>query len=452
MDTTKPHAGTGEPQLKRGINTFLLFFFVVGDILGSGIYALVGQIAGEVGGAIWVSFAVAVLFALLTAFSYAELVTKYPQAAGASLYVNRAFKNDFLTFLVTFCILASGLSAVGVLATVFGGRYFQEFIAAPTPFVAVVFVLTLAAVNFRGITESVWLNTAMSFIELSGLALILVIGGLVVFGGQADFQRPFTFAQGQSVPAAALGGATLAFFALMGFENAVNVAEETQNPSKVYPRALLGGLVVAGLIYLAISFTASMVVPTNVLANSNGPLLEVVEIGAPWLPSWLFSFAALVAVTNTALVTLIMVSRVTYGMANEGIVPRVLGRTHHSRHTPWVAIMFTTLAALVLMFAAGNSVGTLADITVLFIQIVFVLVNASVLVLRRDRVEHEHFHAPTIIPILAIASCLVLLAQQTLANWIFAGQILLIGVVLYGVNYVARRRLDAAQTKPASTL
>jgi basic amino acid/polyamine antiporter, APA family len=440
MNREQSAAGEARPaQLKRGIGTTLLFFFVVGDILGSGIYAMVGQVAGAVGGAAWMSFGVAVLFALLTACSYAELVTKYPRAAGASLYVNRAFRNDALSFLVTFCLLAAGLAAVGALARVFGGRYFQEFVAAPQLLVAVLFVLALGLINFRGISESVWINTALSIIELVGLLIIVVIGGLVLASGQADLSRPFQISAEGSAPFAVIGGATLAFFALIGFENAVNVAEETRNPSRAYPLALFGGLALAGVLYIVVSFTAAMVVPIDVLAGSDGPLLEVVERGPLPIPGWAFSLIALVAVTNTALVAHIMVSRVLYGMAQEGVVPRVLATTHRGRQTPWVAILVTTLAALALVGTAG--VGRLADTTVLFILIVFLLVHVSLLVLRRDTVEHAHFRAPTLIPYLAIAACIFLLTQQQPATWLYAGVILLVGVALYAVNRVAQRAL-----------
>ncbi len=418
----------------------------MGDILGSGIYALVGVIAGEVGGAIWASFLIAIAFAFLIGFSYAELVTKYPRAAGASLYVNKAFYNRLLTFLVAFSLVAAGLSAAGALARVFGGPYFQAFLNVPTLLVAALFIVALGFVNFRGISESVRANTAMSLVELSGLAIILVIGATVLFSGDADLTRPFEFRESVNPAIATLGGATLAFFALIGFENAVNVAEETHNPSRAYPRALFGGLLLASLLYLAVSFTASMVVPTEQLANSEGALLEVVRAGPIPVPERLFSLIALVAVSTTALVALIMASRVLYGMAREGVLPRILARTHRSRRTPWVAIVFTTLVALVLLTTAD--VGRLADTTVVFILIVFVLVNASVLVLREDRVDHEHFTAPTMFPVLGIVACLVLLIQigiNDIGVYAYAGILLIIGFALYAINNLLRRRLDSAQ-------
>ena len=429
----------------------LLFFFVLGDVLGSGIYALIGLVAGEVGGAIWSSFMVAIVFALLTGLSYAELVTKYPRASGAAYYVNKAFGSRLLTFLVTFCLVAAGVSAAAALGTAFGGSYFQALFrgvfSMPTVAVAAAFVLVLSLINFRGISESVRANLAMSLVELGGLVLLLLVGAAVLFGGEANLSRPFQFGAQVSPVLATLGGATLAFFAVIGFENAANVAEETRDPSRIYPRALLGAILTAGLLYMAVAFTASMVVPTEQLAGSaDGALLEVVREGPLPISERVLAAIVLVAVTNTALVALIMSSRVLYGMAREGIVPRILARTHTSRRTPWVAIACVAAAALVLLFAVGtDDVGTFADATVVFILVIFILVNASVLVLRRDRVEHEHFRTPTALPVLGILACVVLLATLSRTNpqvYVPCALALAVGQATYLVNAALKDRLD----------
>ncbi len=258
--------------------------------------------------------------------------------------------------------------------------------------------------------------------------------------GQADLSRPFQFSSTESSWTSVLGGATLAFFAVIGFENAANLAEEARNPTRAFPRALIGGILLAGLLYVAVSFVAAMVVPIQTLANSTGPLLEVVKAGPLPLPGWLFSLIALVAVTNTALAAHIMVSRVMYGMANEGVLPKVFSTLHAERRTPWVAIVFATVVVMLLMLTAD--LARLADTTVVFILIVFVLVNVSLIKLRRDRVEHQHFQAPIVIPYLAIVACLIILWQQSLGTWLYAGAIALIGVGLYVVNVAARKRFN----------
>ncbi len=453
-------------ELARAISAPLLFFYVLGDVLGSGIYALIGIMAANVGGAIWTSFLVGVAAAMLTGFAYAELITKYPHAAGAALYTSRAFGNRFFTFLVAFCTIAASLAAAGALALAFSG-YFLELIQAlvsvPLLLVALVFVVLLAYINFRGISESVKVNLGMSITELTGLALVLIIGAVVLFGGGADLGRPFQFNEGGNPVFLALAGATLAFFAMTGFENAANVAEEVQNPSRVYPRALLGGMAAAGVIYLVISFIASMVVPTGTLAGSDVALLEVVREGLPAFPGWLFAIVACIAITNTCLVALITNSRIMYGMARENVVPRIFARTHQSRRTPWVAIVFTTIIALLLIVGVGEEgVNTLASATVAFLLAVFALVCACALVLRRDRVQGEHYTAPTAILAIGVVAnvALLLYVLVTDLQGLAAGDVtvrqsvlvvcvamLLIGVGLYFVNNVAQRRLDASRAR-----
>src|SRR3712207_5314194 len=376
--------------------------------------------AAQVGGAFWTSFVVGVAAAMLTGFAYAELITKYPHAAGAAMYTGRAFKNRFFTFLVAFCTVAASLAATGALALAFGG-YFLELLVAlfsvPLLLAALVFVVLLAFINFRGISESVKLNLAMSITEIAGLALVLGIGVVVLLAGDANLSRPFDFNEGSNPALLALTGATLAFFAMTGFENAANVAEEVQNPSRVYPLALLGGMASAGLIYLIIAFIASMVTPLGQLAGSEVALLEVVRQGMPAFPGWLFAIIACVAVTNTCLVSLITNSRIMYGMAREGVVPRIFARTHQSRRTPWVAIVFTTIIALILIVGVGESgVNTLASATVAFLLAVFALVCLCALVLRRDRVPQEHYTAPTVILALGVVVNVALLLYVLIAD------------------------------------
>jgi APA family basic amino acid/polyamine antiporter len=437
-----PGLGAGSAEvttpLKPAITRTMLVVFVIGDVLGAGIYALVGEVGGRVGGAIWAAFLLALVLALFTAGAYAELVTKYPQAAGAALYVNRAFRRPFVTFMVAFAVMASGITSAATLATAFGGDYLSEFVELPELLVGLVFVVVVALINFRGISESVKANLGLTAIELTGLLLVAVIGVAFLLDGGGAPSRALDFKSGESVPLAILAGAALAFFALIGFEDSVNVAEETKEPSRVYPRALFGGLAVAGVVYLLVTVIASMVVPTDTLAESDGPLLEVVDQGPLGVSTKVFAAIALFALTNGALINMIMASRLAYGMAQQGIVPRALGRVHAGRRTPWVAIIFTSLLAAALI-AAGD-LETLADTTVLLLLIVFVFVNVCVLVLRRDRVDHEHFRTPTIIPVVGAGVCIALIVQKAVdapEDLLFGGALLLLGAILYVINRAA---------------
>ncbi|MDF2701125.1 MAG: amino acid permease-associated region [Rubrobacteraceae bacterium] len=447
MDESVSHVRE-HPDLKRGIGPWLLLFFVLGDIVGAGIYALVGEVGALVGGAIWSAFLCAFVLAIFTASSYAELVTKYPRAGGSATYVNNAFRNPFISFMVAFAVMASGITSACTLTLAFSGDYLAQFISVPVIGAAIVFMLLITAINFYGISESVRINVVLTLVEITGLVLIIIIGIAALAGGHGDPGRAFEFKEGTSVLTALLAGTVLAFYALIGFDDSVNVAEETQHPSRNYPRAIFGALLLAGVIYLLVTFTASMVVPTATLAESSGPLLEVVEAGPIAIPTKLFAAIALLAVSNGALINMIMASRIVYGMGDQGVMPTAFSNVHPGRRTPWVSIAFTSIIALLVLITIGRNdeaLSTLGSTTVVLLLLAFVMVNISVLVLRRDEVGHEHFRTPTVFPILGAVIAAALLIYQAVSDitvFGLAAVLLAIGVVLYGVNLLAKRSLD----------
>jgi APA family basic amino acid/polyamine antiporter len=426
-------------ELRQVITRPLLLLFVIGDVLGAGIYALIGEIGGRVGGAIWGAFVVALVLAVFTAFAYAELVTKYPKAAGAALYANKAFRRPIVTFVVAFAVMASGITSAATLSRAFGGDYLSTLVGdVPTVVVSLVFLAAVALLNFRGIDESVKTNVALTLIELGGLVLVIVVAIAALSDGQGDAARAFEIKEGETVATAMIGGAALAFYALIGFEDSVNVAEECREPRRDYPPALFGGLAIAGIIYLAVAMLASMVVPTKELAGSDGALQLVASTGPLGVPNEVFSVIALFALANGALINMIMASRIVYGMSREGIVAPAFGRVSASRRTPWVAILFTTGLAMIL--AATSDLSDLADTTVLLLLLVFTLVNVAVLVLRRDDVDHDHFRAPWILPIIGAVACIVLATDKEAGIWARAGLLLVLGLVLWGINWLTHGR------------
>jgi basic amino acid/polyamine antiporter, APA family len=453
MDDERVSHATEHADLKRGIGPWLLFFFVLGDIVGAGIYALVGEVGAVIGGAIWVAFLCAFVLAIFTATSYAELVTKYPRAGGSATYVNNAFQNSFVSFMVAFAVAAASLTSASVLSLAFSGDYLLQFITVPSVLAALVFVVVIGFINFYGISESVRLNLIFTCVEITGLVLIIVIGFVALGSGTGEPARAFEFKEGTSILPAILAGTVLSFYALIGFDDSVNVAEEVRHPSRIYPRAIFGGLLAAGVIYLLVTFTASMVVPTAQLAESSGPLLEVVERSPLSLPPTLFAGIALIAVSNGALINLIMASRVIYGMADQGVLPAVFSRVHPNRRTPWVAILFATLVVFTLLATIGQNptaLDTLSTTTVVLLLLAFIMVNISVLALRGDEVEHEHFHAPSVFPILGIIVSASLLIYTAIDDWTvfgLAGLLLGIGLILYGVNVLVKRSLGEATSQ-----
>ncbi|MGW6025252.1 APC family permease [Streptomyces sp. NPDC055099] len=434
---TIPAASDTTTPLKKALTTPLLYFFILGDVLGAGVYVLVGQVAADAGGAVWVPLVVALCLALLTAASYAELATKYPRAGGASHYATLAY-GPFAGFLAGFCMLAAGIVSVGALARGFAGDYLAEFVTLPVALVAVVFLAALALLNARGISESTRANVVATVIEVSGLLLVIGLGVWIVLRGDGDVGRLTDLGTPEHGPVAAvLSGAVLAYYSFVGFETSVNVAEETRDPRRSYPRALFGALITAGAVYALVGAAAAAAVPTTTLVESSGPLLEVVR-EAGGVPTELFSAIALVAVANGALLTGIMSSRLAYGMARDRLLPGFLTKVLPGRRTPWAAIAATT--ALSLLLALTGDVSTLASTLVLLLLVVFFLVNTAALVLRRDAAPRDHFRAPTILPVLGAASCVLLATQIEREVWLRGGAVLLVGVVLGAVTALRRRR------------
>jgi amino acid transporter len=281
----------------------------------------------------------------------------------------------------------------------------------------------------------------MTLVETSGLVLVVVLGAVVLLRGDGDLGRSVEFPPGVSAGAAVLSAALLAYYSFVGFETSANVAEEVRDVRRVYPRALFGALLTAGVVYVLVGIAAAVVLPPGELAASSGPLLEVVRAADAGIPDELFSLVALVAVANGALLTMIMASRMAYGLAEQRLLPAVLGRVLPHRRTPSVAIAVTTAVAMGLSLVGDLT--TLANTVVLLLLFVFLSTNTAVLVLRRDRVAADHFRVPAVVPVLAVASCLLLLWQQEAQTWALAGVLLAVGVVLYLVTALPRRRAEA---------
>ena len=426
--TTPDDAPGSETALRRTITAPLLFLFILGDVLGAGVYALIGELARRVGGMVWLPLLVALGMALLTAASYAELVTRHPRAGGAAVFAQEAFGQPLLSFLVGFCMLAAGVTSAAGLARAFAGDYLGALLPVPPLPTALLFLGLVAALNARGIQESLGANVLMTVMELGGLLLIVGLGAWVLARGEGVPARVLESPEGASVAGAVLGAALLAFYSFVGFETSANLAEEVRDVRRVYPRALFGALLTAGGVYGLVAVAASTAVAPERLAASSGPLLEVVKV-AGGVPPRLFAVVALVAVANGGLLTMIMASRLAYGMAEQGLLPAVFRRVLPGRRTPWVAIGVTTLGAMGL--AATGRLADLAETVVLLLLFVFLSTNAAVLVLRRRPAGSDHFRAWPGVPQLALVSCVVLLTQQSGATWLRAGGMLVLGGVLY---------------------
>jgi len=467
MSDTAVNERDGEPELKRVMGPKLLLLFIVGDILGTGVYALTGSVAGEVGGAAWAPFLVAFLVATITAFSYLELVTKYPQAAGAALYTHKAFGVHFLTFIVAFAVMCSGITSASTASSAFAG-FLDDGFGLDTTWstttrlmVALAFMVLLALINFRGASESVKLNVVLTIVEVFGLLLVIVIGFYAIGGGEADFTEVVMFesSEGKNTFVAISVATALAFFAMVGFEDSVNMAEECHEPEKNFPKMMLAGLTITGVIYVLVSICAVALVPVGDLTNTDkgSALVQVVATGAPDLPfDKIFPFIGMFAVANSALINMLMASRLLYGMAKQDVLPRFLGKVHPTTRTPYASIIFTTLLALglisfVVTQLSEDSVTLLGGTTSLLLLGVFTVVNIACLVLRRRPVDRDHFRAPTLLPYAGAITCAFLVGpwartEEQMDQYTIAGSLLLLGVVLWALTWSTNRGVRAKPT------
>ena len=472
----------GQTELKRVMGPGLLLLFIVGDILGTGVYALTGDVAAEVGGAAWAPFVVAFAVAMVTAFSYLELVTKYPQAAGAALYTHKAFGVHFLTFIVCFAVMSSGITSASTASRAFASNLAKGFgldsaNKAMITLIALGFMTLVAAVNFRGVGESVRANIVLTCVEVSGLLLVIFVGFFAIFGGKGDFSRTVIFDSPSDKSAffAVTAATSLAFFAMVGFEDSVNMAEETKDPVRIFPKMMISGILITGLIYVLVSLCSVALVPVGELAKSDTPLVNVVETAAPGIPiNTLLPFISMFAVANSALINMLMASRLLYGMSRQAVLPAFLGKVHRGRRTPWAAILFTTALAFGLIVyvssASSDAIATLGGTTSLLLLGVFTLVNICVLVLRRrDRdtdltrrdldadpsndaeppVSRNHFVTPTVLPVIGAVACLFLVTPfsgRASSHYVVAGLLLALGVVLWAVTWMANRAFGAKKT------
>ena len=448
-------------ELRRVMGPGLLLLFIVGDILGTGVYALTGDVAAEVGGAAWAPFIVAFAIAMVTAFSYLELVTKYPQAAGAALYTHKAFGIHFLTFIVCFTVMCSGIKSASTASRAFASNLAKGFglddkNTMLIMLIALGFMALVALVNLRGVGESVKANIVLTLVELSGLLLVVFVGFFAIFGGRGDFSRTLIFESpsDKSTFFAVTAATSLAFFAMVGFEDSVNMAEETKDPVRVFPRMMITGIGITGVIYVLVSLCAVAIVPVGDLASSDTPLVTVVERAAPNVPiKDLLPFISMFAVANSALINMLMASRLLYGMSKQEVLPQFLGKVHARRRTPWAAIVFTTVLAFGLITyvsgASSDAVSALGGTTSLLLLGVFTIVNIVVLVLRRDRQDSDHFVTPSFLPIVGAVACAFLVlpvSGRPSEHYTIGGGLLALGVVLWALTWAANRGLRARKT------
>ena len=391
-----------EPSLKRSLSLGMITFFGLGNILGAGIYVLVGKVAGEAGYYAPLAFFIASVIAALSAFTYAELSSRYPVSAGVAAYVHQAFHRRYLSVAIGLMMVLAVLVSTSVLMHGFAG-YLRVMIDLPEWLISTSVALALGLLVAAGITASARVAVLFTLIEIAGLLLIIFYGGDYLLQHKPSIDSVDT-ELGLIGITGILAGAFLAFYAYMGFEDMVNVAEEVKAPEKNMPRAILLALFISTILYAAVSTIAIWVLTPAELAASDAPLAAVYHAASGNSPQ-LMSIIGLFAVINGALVQLIMASRMLYGMSNRGWIPAFLSRVNKLTRTPLnstllvvvVVLLFTTLFELVM----------LAQLTSYIILTVFALVNLALLVIKKTQPEPSGVAIyPAWIPLLGFISSL----------------------------------------------
>ena len=372
-------AGQPQPSLKRALSLPLVTFYGLGNILGAGIYVLIGKVVGHAGILAPLSFLLASLLACVTAFVYAELAARFPLSAGEAVYVQAGLRIRSLSAVVGLLIIFAGIVSAATILRGFAG-YVQVFIAVHDVPVILVMVLLLGGLAAWGISESVMVAAIITVIE--GIGLLLIIG--VAAPGLADIRLDAVDISPLMDAGAWHGifvGGFLAFYAFIGFEDMVNVAEEVQQPQRNLPRAILAALAISSVLYFMVALVAVASVPAAGLAESRAPLAFVYESVTGREPV-LITVISMFAVINGALIQVIMASRVAYGMGLKGWLPLIFARVHAVTRTPVIATL--SVALLVLVMAVWLPLETLAKSTSYFLLLVFSLVNLSLWRLKRD--------------------------------------------------------------------
>jgi amino acid transporter len=394
--------------LRREVGLLLFALYGAGNIIGAGIYVLVGKVAGAAGLLVPFAFCVAAFVAIFTGLSYGELAARYPVSAGEAVYVQRAFGTRWLSLLVGLAIALAGLVSSATLVRGFVG-YFNIFIAVPAAAVIAANVLVLTLVAARGIRESVAVAAFLTLLEAGGLTWVIVAAApnLAALGdfSMGDFV-PLTGSAWQGV----FAGAFLAFFAFIGFEDMVNIAEEVKAPERTIPLGIVLAFAVSSILYLLVACVSVATLSPADLAASDAPLAEV-YVAATQASPLLLSLIGLVAVTNGALIQIIMASRIFYGMSRNGWLPGFLSTLHPGTRTPVRATIVA--GGLVLALAWALPLVSLAKTTSALVLGVFTLINLSLLAIKRREPAPVNVRAlPVAVPLTgAVASVFILLVS-----------------------------------------
>lgn len=411
--------------LKQKLNLFSLTLFGIGIIIGAGVYAVLGAAAGHAGNSLWLSFLLAAATAYLTAFSYCELATLFPKAGAEYIYFKNAFPDNKLpSFLLGFVLILAAAATAATVSIGFGG-YLKQFLDFPELAAAFILLVVVTIINSLGVESSSKTNLIFTLLEVLGLIFVIWFG---------FSSKPIALPD-LKVTAGTLTASSLIFFVYLGFEHISNLAEETTNPEKNIPRAFMISLTITTILYIAVAIAATRLATPEALSESSQPLSEVISNVAPgWVN--VLGAIALFSTANTALITMLAISRMVYGIARGGDLPKFLTKTSGENKTPIIAGIFALLCAAAFLLLGGLEI--LANISSFAALCGFLAVNVALITLRFKRPDLKRpFKSPInigkmpVIPVLAIITIIAMCTQFQKEVYFVTTALLFTGVLIF---------------------
>ncbi len=401
----------GDGKLKRTLKLHEIIFFGLGITLGAGIYALVGKVIGLAGVFAPLSFLLAALIALFTGLSYAELSARIPKSGGEVNYIYNAFSNKALATIIGLLIVLTGIVSTATISNGFYG-YLTVFFGQFPKYYAILGLLSaFAIIAIIGIKASILVVTAITVLEVLGILLIIWIG----FSNEQTFT--FYWSMNNEHINAIILASFITFYAFIGFEDMVNLAEETQNSKKVLPKALIIVIAISALLYILVSIATLMALPVEQLETSAAPFADII-VNAGYSPT-LITAISLIAVSNGALVQIIMASRVLYGLSQKKFIPHIIGSVNSRTGTPIVAIIGISIIAMILGMLWHTH--HLAITTSAILLVVFTLVNIALIRIKnKEALSNGKIHIYTgfkthnLVPYFGFTLCIFMLLYSFL--------------------------------------
>jgi APA family basic amino acid/polyamine antiporter len=421
-------------QLKRTLKLPHLVFYGVGTMVGAGIYSVIGAAAAEAGAQLWLSFLFAGVAAFLTVLSYAELISMYPDTGAEYNFLKAAFpERPIFSFMAGYLIALNAAATSATVALAFAG-YLNVFVEWPAATVALALLVACTALNIAGIRESTWVSIGLICIEVAGLLLLIWTGF-----ESGDMWRAFEAESGAAREGSGIAGiftaTALIFFIYIGFEDVANLSEETHEPVKTVPRALLASVLFTSALYVLVALAFLALSNPQDAGNSASPLSDAAATIAPWRGEAL-AIAALFATASTALISLISISRMLFGMARGGDMPKPLSFTLSKRQTPWVAALVLFVAACLLL--PLGEVKTVASVSSFGVLIVFAAVQAAMIALRLRQPDRKRpfrvawsIGRVPVLPVIGIALIAALLTQFAPVVYAVGGGAIVLGAGVY---------------------